>query len=134
MKRRWPRPHAVSLWQVASAVTGLAAGLLVAAGSFSVTPQTIASSAGTYWDRNPHVVQALAQQAAEGRAGVFLVIVSVVFGLLALVAEAKGAKEGASKPVAWLLALVLSVGLGWVTNHWAAQKARELVEAVNAIR
>lgn len=130
MGRRWPRPDSTAFWQTASLGSGLAASILVAAGSFSVTPETIADAAGTYWGRNPHVVRALARQAAEGQAGVWLLVLSVVFGFCALRAESRPLAEERSRPAGWCVGLTLAGALAVAAFIWAGAKAATLAAAV----
>lgn len=132
MEKRRPQPDLAAFWAVASTCSGLGASVLVASGSFSVTPESIAASAGTYWEQNPHVVQALAQQAAEGQAGVWLLVVGVAFGLPALWAEQKPTGAARSRPLGWLLGFVLGCALTGAAFAWASYKTAALIGAIGA--
>jgi hypothetical protein len=62
--------------QILALITTLESAIFLARGSLGLSGETIAALGGTYYDYNPHLVQSLAQQTADYRAGVILLVVA----------------------------------------------------------
>lgn len=62
--------------QILALVTTLESAIFLAKGSLGLSAEAIAALASTYIGYNPHVIQSLAQQTADYRAGVILLLVA----------------------------------------------------------
>lgn len=62
--------------QILALVTTLESAIFLAKGSFGMSAQDIAALGGTYFGYNPHLIRSLAQQTADYRAGVILLVLA----------------------------------------------------------
>jgi hypothetical protein len=96
----------------------------VARGSFAVTPETVAGVASTLWGYNAETVRQVSGQVAEAKAGLFLLIMSVVLSLPLLGEGPTGA--GRSKGLGWAVGSAAALLLGVIAFVWASREAESL--------
>src|SRR5262245_49196807 len=118
------RPDVRMLFQTSSIVVGFLSAFLVARGSFLVTPEVIARLASTYFGYNRELVSALAGQAAEGRAGLLLLVLSVVLQLPTLADRDPGAPR--SKLTGAVVGVVIAGGVSAIAFWWASHTTSAL--------
>jgi len=117
--------------QILALITTLESAIFLARGSLALSAQAITALGGTYVGYNPHLIQSLAQQTADYRAGVILL--GLAFSLQ---------MANTLWPIRWKdfevnrKGVVLAVAVGvvimvvawWLTNSHASRIEREVRE------
>ena len=121
--------------QLAAALMGLASALLILRGGFFVSPDSLAALASANWDYNLAALESLADQAADTRIGVALIIVGTTLQLWALGARSSGASAVATRN-AKICAVTLfasAVIIGTIlAEHWSNEivdRTQEILDA-----
>lgn len=120
----WACTDRNSIWQSASIVTGLLSAILVARGSFFASPELIVKLSSPMWDSNPDMVRAWASQIAEAKAGLVLMVLSVVLSLPALARDT--GKIARNRVVGWIIGTTAAALLGLAAFAWADASANSL--------
>lgn len=115
--------------QILALITTLEAAVFLAKGNLGLSAQAITELGGTYFGYNPHLVQSLAQQTADYRAGVILLLVAFSLQMGNTLwpmrwVDFEVSRKGALVAVA--VGAVIMMATWWVANLHASRIEREV--------
>lgn len=112
--------------QVLALITTLGSAIFLAKGSFGLSAQDIAALGGTYWGHNPPLIRSLAQQTADYRAGVILLVLAFSLQMANTLWPMRWADFNISRSGA--VAAVVAGALLFVVGWWLANSHASRVE------
>ena len=105
--------NSAALTQLVSACFGIVGSIFFAVGVMRQSIDAMAAVAGTYWDWNPHLPPALAQQKADYLFGGGLIVVAFVLQLASFFASSEVVlSQAQSKAAPWIAGVVTLALLG----------------------
>lgn len=115
--------------QVLALITTLESAIFLAKGSFGLSAQDIAALGGTYWGHNPHLIRSFAQQTADYRAGVILLLLAFSLQMANTLwpmrwADFDVSRRGATAAV--VAGALLFVVAWWFANSHASSVERQV--------
>jgi hypothetical protein len=122
-----------SFIQTLALITTLESAIFLAKGTLGLSAEAIAALAGTHLDFNPHVIRSLAQQTADYRAGVLLLLLAFILQMANTLWPLRWDDFAISRKGAVFalgVGIVLMLVTWWLTDLHASSIERQVREVV----